>query len=318
MTTETTTHKTGVRSRAQAVPIFAKKSTTPAAGRLLAALTATALALGMTVGLASVALAGPPTRPTAPGAAFGRAFALSVPANSRRLPHAFVFALSCSSFGNCATGGTYMDRAGHGQALVIAGQSGRWNRGVELRLPGDAPANVNARVSGIACPRAGVCVAVGGYPKSLADVDFGRIFAATETGGRWQPARELRLPANAASPPQGQLNAVTCTAAGSCLALGDYVDNAGDTQAMLISERNGRWAQATEILPPSSAAPNPEADFYAITCQPGGQCVIAGFYEDSTGGIAALGLVESHGTFVTAQQIPSPPTSTGRSSRSRR
>ncbi len=48
-----------------------------------------------------------------------------------------------------------------------------------------------------------------------------------------------------------------------------------------------------------------------MTCQPGGQCVIAGLYKDSTGGLAALGIVESHGTFPTVEQIPLPANSDG-------
>ena len=297
-----TTCKTGLTGRTRAVTIFVTKSAMPAIGRRLAAMAAAALAVGLTLGVVSATVAGAATT----GTSFGRAFALDPPVNAAGSPSAFTYQLACSSFGNCATGGSYTDRAHHNDAMVITETSGRWNRGVELRLPKDSPANVNADVWGISCPRAGACVAVGAYPSATTHLYDGRVFAATETGGRWQPARELRLPANAASPPTGILNAVSCTAIGSCLALGDYVDSDGDIQAMLVREKNGRWNQATEILPVSNAAANPAADFRALTCQPDGQCVIAGVYRDITGHTDVLGIIESHGSYLAVANIPLP------------
>ncbi len=46
-----------------------------------------------------------------------------------------------------------------------------------------------------------------------------------------------RLSSNAASPPSGKLTAVSCTGVGSCLAVGGYVDNAGNIQIMLVREK---------------------------------------------------------------------------------
>jgi hypothetical protein len=277
--------------------------------RRLAAMTAVAVTVGVTLGLTPVALSAPPAGAAAAGGSFGRGFALSLPRDAASYPYgpdAFITSLSCPSFGNCDVGGAYIDKARHGTAMVIEERSGRWSRGVALRMPHDAPANVLARVKGIACPRPGVCVAVGEYPPDTSPFGVGRVFAGIESGGRWLPAHEITLPVNAASPPSGELNAVSCTAPGSCLAIGDYTDKAGDIEAMTVKERNGRWGRAFELYPTSDAAQNPRAKFNAITCQPNGQCVMVGTYVDNAGKSAILGLIESHGNWLSVQRIALP------------
>jgi len=138
---------------------------------------------------------------------------------------------------------------------------------------------------------------------------FGRVFAATENRSRWQRAHEIPLPVNAVSPPSGELNAVSCTAPGSCLAIGDYTDKAGDLEAMIVRERGGRWGRAFEIYPTSDAAPNPLATFDGIACQPNGQCVIVGTYVGTSGKPEVLGIIESHGSFLVVENILLPPSS---------
>lgn len=282
------------------------------------AMTAAALTAGLALSLATVAVpvwpakADVPARPAkavVPGASFGRAVKLSLPLNSASIPNADVFTQSCSSFGNCVAGGTYADRKFRFQALTITEKLGRWGRGVMVRLPGNAPANVQARVSGLACPRAGDCTAVGDYANA-ANPDLGRVFAATQTGGRWQPATELKLPSGAASPPQAQIYAVSCFAVGSCVATGDYWDGTSNSQAMLITESKGHWHQATEIFPPSGAGSQPDLGFTALSCQ-GGQCVTAGQYVNAAGKTIGLGLVIANGSYLTVENIKLPRNAAG-------
>jgi hypothetical protein len=275
-----------------------------AKGRRFVAVTAALAAAGMTLSLASVAVAGGPARAAVAGASFGRAFKLNIPLNSASTPDADAGALSCPSVGNCVAGGGFNDKRGNFQPMVIMENSGKWSRGVELKLPNDAPASVFASVAGVSCTRIGDCVAIGSYPVPTAN--FGRAFVATEVAGRWHQAAELKLPSGAASPPQAKLSAVSCWALGWCMATGNYLDSTQNVQAMMLTETNGRWHRATEIFPPSDAGPKPFLIFGAIACQHGGQCVIAGEYLNPVGHAIGLGLVVSHGNFLTVENIKLP------------
>src|SRR5215472_14787617 len=42
-----------------------------------------------------------------------------------------VSSLSCGSPGNCAAGGFYRDRSGHGQAFVVSERNGVWGKAIE-------------------------------------------------------------------------------------------------------------------------------------------------------------------------------------------
>jgi hypothetical protein len=43
-----------------------------------------------------------------------------------------VGSLSCGSPGNCAAGGYYRDRHGHGQWFVVSERNGVWGRAIEV------------------------------------------------------------------------------------------------------------------------------------------------------------------------------------------
>ncbi|MHB1434259.1 MAG: hypothetical protein ACYCVZ_19345, partial [Streptosporangiaceae bacterium] len=74
-----------------------------------------------------------------------------------------VNSLSCTSAGNCATGGWYVDGRGHYQGFVASERSGRWVRAIEV--PGLAALNTGggAQVQSVSCGSAGNCAAVGYY-----------------------------------------------------------------------------------------------------------------------------------------------------------
>lgn len=298
------TDMTSAKGRPSAALNFRAQFVVRAKGRRLVAISAAVAAAGMTLSLVSVAVADRPARAAVAGASFGRAFTLHIPLNSASTEDADASALSCPSFGNCVAGGGFYDKSGNFEPMVITDSSGKWSRGVELKLPNDAPASVFAQASSVSCRRIGDCVAVGSYPVPTAN--FGRAFVATEVAGKWHQATELKLPAGAASPPQAQVLAVRCWALGSCLAVGDYLDSAQNVQAMMLTESNGSWHRATEIFPPSDAGPKPYLSFNALACQHGGQCVLAGEYYNVLGHSIGLGLVVSHGNFLTVEKIKLP------------
>src|SRR5258707_12580696 len=111
---DTVTNKTSAADDEPAAAPFATVPVEDAKRRDLTAMTAAALTMSLMLSMASVALSGRTTRAAVAAASFGRAFRLNLPPNSADYPDA-----------------------------LITEKSGRWSRGVELRLPNDAPSAVD-------------------------------------------------------------------------------------------------------------------------------------------------------------------------------
>jgi hypothetical protein len=73
-----------------------------------------------------------------------------------------LLSLSCSSPGNCAAGGIYLDHSRDQQGFVIVEQNGTWAKAIEV--PGLAALNAGvAQVWSVSCAPAGGCAAGGFY-----------------------------------------------------------------------------------------------------------------------------------------------------------
>jgi hypothetical protein len=135
-------------------------------------------------------------------------------------------AVSCTSPGNCWAVGEV------GRQFPLAEH---WNGTAWRARPAPAPGRIGyTQLTGVACPLAEACMAVGSYQ--------GMPIAESWTGGAW---RLLRLP----SPPGGngssQLNGVSCGGATACMAVG--VSGRGLTYAERYD--GTRWQLATTQNP---------------------------------------------------------------------
>ena len=132
----------------------------------------------------------------------------------------------------------------------------------------------------MSCALAGNCAVVGDYTGK----DGSRQgFVAVERNGRWGKAIEV--------PGLGALNkggsadmfSVSCGAAGSCVAAGDYADGHDSDQGFVADERNGHWGKAIEpprlkILNGGSGGGNAEVD--SVSCASAGNCAAVGSVGD--------------------------------------
>jgi hypothetical protein len=227
------------------------------------------------------------------------------PASTHIAPSSGLFATACTSAGNCVAGGDYQVGSKPVEPVVATQSHGRWSRGIKLLLPPNAAQQPYSQVNGVACVSAGNCVAVGDY-------EYGRsgslqAFIATESHGRWARAYAPRLPASSSAPGSAQLGAVACTHSGFCEAVGSYLDSSGNEQAMALAKpAGGGWHQATEVASPFSAAANPDAFMTGIACTGAGSCVAVGSYSVSAARYAAMGAIESRGTWRRATGIAAP------------
>jgi hypothetical protein len=202
-------------------------------------------------------------------------------------PEAFaqINSLSCASAGNCSAGGD--DEAG---GFVVGETNGAW--GTAQQLPSSAALSGFAVLS-VSCASAGNCSA-GGNARNSSNLD--RPFVVNETNGAWGTAQQV--PGITALGRGGdELRSLSCGAAGSCSAVGDYYSKASGRQAYVVIETGGTWGKALEV--PGTAQPGADAEAVAVSCASAGNCSAGGIY-----GAGAFVVSETGGTWGTAQQVP--------------
>jgi hypothetical protein len=183
-------------------------------------------------------------------------------------------AISCTSTGNCSTGGNYTDALGNDQAFVADESNGTWGNAEEV--PGTSTLNVGAAlVNSISCTSPGNCGASGGYSTATLPEDF----VVNETNGTWGNAVEVPgFAALAVGGSSAIINPISCSSAGNCSSGGGYIDTLGDYDAYVVTEKNGTWGDA--IQAPGSAALNTAggAQITAISCSTDSGCGAGGYY----------------------------------------
>jgi hypothetical protein len=247
-------------------------------------------------------LAGCGQSPAAGGVSWGRV--IEVPGlgalNTGKGGSAEVSAVSCASPGNCAAGGYYTDKHGHGQGFVAGERDGRW--GTATGVPGLAAMNVNgyAGVLSVSCASPGSCAAGGSYVDPYDP--YGRSddgFLVSEKNGAWGKAADF-------TGENGAIEAVSCTSAGNCLAggwaAGDY---AAPSYGFIARERNGRWGQQETGLPGLGALnAGGDAAVGSAWCAAAGNCVAGGYYTDKHGNSQAFVAGERNGPWGKAIAVP--------------
>jgi hypothetical protein len=230
---------------------------------------------------------------------------------------AFGTTLSCSSPGNCAVGGNYVDVSGSSSYLAsafVAGQrDGTWASAIEV--PGLAALNAgdNAELNSLSCTSAGDCSAGGYYSPGTDDATGDSLafdaFVLTENDGTW--GRAIEVPGTAAlnAGDNASVSSLSCWSPGDCVAAGQYalggtVNGTVDTQAFVVTEEDGSWDRATGL--PGLAALNTgkQASANSISCTVGGNCSVGGSYFTASGQHQAFVADESAGIWQPAEEFP--------------
>jgi len=192
------------------------------------------------------------------GSAFGRATEVPAPVNADpSQPTASFLGVSCYSVVSCVAVGSYVDEAGHRQAMVATQTAGVFGQGLELSAPAGAAGSPLAELSGVSCPSVGSCIAAGFYDDR---VGHRQAMVATQVGGAFGQAVEVSAPGNAnPANPLGTFQGVSCPPAGNCVAVGTFQDSVGYLQEMATGSGHS-------ILPP----PSPTGDRYWLVASDGG------------------------------------------------
>ena len=222
--------------------------------------------------------------------------AIAVPVSGLSPPAASNVVLrfvSCPVAGSCAAAGFYTDTSGHRQGLLANLADGTWTA-VTAPTSGLNPGpwtNPGLLFTSLSCPATGSCTAVGSYIDVSDQTDA---VIATLAGGTWSagtaPLSGLNPPPNTRAIAIARLDAVSCPAAGSCVAVGDYQDTSNNRDGFAETLSGGSWSAAT--IPMAGLVPTglSVSSFTGISCPSAGTCTAVGTYQDASGQTAASGI----------------------------
>lgn len=208
--------------------------------------------------------------------------------------------LAAAAFATAAAG-LSVSVTGVVPSMAAAPARARWHQAIRISLPLNAGRNQAASLYGVSCVSVGSCVAGGGYESGP-----GRFPAmvVARSGGRWQRARELRMPPDAAAQPNASVFAVSCATARWCVAVGFYLDTADQSRSFIATETQGRWARAAVPRLPANALSGGSSELQAVVCLRPGSCVAGGGYTvKGTDVSRPMIMTESGGRWGRARQI---------------
>jgi OmpA family/Fibronectin type III domain len=185
-------------------------------------------------------------------------------------------AVTCVSATSCVAVGQLGVRTG-GVALIDVESSGNWKY-VRPPAPSDASAaSPNNLLDAVSCPATNSCVAVGYYANSVAGSIGQQVLLDVKAAGSWT-AIAAPLPAGASSSPQNAFDSVSCFSSGNCVAVGTYLDSAGNQEALLDVDTGGTWSNVKAPLPGDAATSNEDNTLDAVSCTSTIDCVAVGSY----------------------------------------
>jgi hypothetical protein len=226
------------------------------------------------------------------------AFEPSLPADAAAPAQAGLSDISCTSRRDCVAVGSYVDKSGNTQIMILTETAGFWQQARRIAAPTSAAKPINAQAAGISCPRTGTCVAVGGYvlrhSKTFVPLTF------TESRGAWHRATGIALPRNAVT---GKGNgagliSVSCTASGFCAAVASYATRKTPAAMMSVTGMHGLSGRAAQITatPLKRGRQPPLAYISSIACVSASRCVAVGSFQSSrSGNFQAMSLIWTKG-----------------------
>ena len=167
--------------------------------------------------------------------------------------------VSCVSATGCTAVGYSITRNGGQQALIERWNGTRWAIQPAARPHGSQQSELEA----VSCVPLGACFAVGSF---IGPHGNARTLVQESTGGRWVV---LATPGHSSAIGRS-LNAVACTSATSCMAVGDYVNPSGYYRALAESWDGTGWT------PTTVADPGRFNFLNGVACDAASSCVAVG------------------------------------------
>ena len=205
--------------------------------------------------------------------------------------NAQVASLACGSAGDCSAGGFYTDGSGHKQAFVVTQGNGAWGNAKEVKGSAALNAGGGAAIQSVACGSAGSCSAGGYYTDGSGHK---QAFVVGRGGGTWGTAVEVPGTAVLNAGGDAVVNAVSCTSAGNCAAVGSYADSGGlgSDQPFAVSQVKGTWGTARQV-PVTGLGTGSHGYLGLLSCSSAGNCTAAGqYFANATNGAFVVSQVK--------------------------
>lgn len=203
------------------------------------------------------------------------------------------YGVSCTSANICEAVGDYVDSPGTLVALAEVWDGATWK---VQSIPNPTGAN-SVLLNAVSCTAADACEAVGQY--STGEGDGYMTLAEVWNGTTWS----LQSTPDPGGTDDSQLDAVSCTAANECEAVGHSQVNF----ETLAEAWNGKSWQLQSTPDPSTSSNY----FEVVTCTSANACEAVGGYDNSADVTVMLAAVWN-GTSWNLQNIPGPPDTTAR------
>lgn len=196
--------------------------------------------------------------------------------------------VECTGARACIAVGSYFSDSAHTELPLAAS----WNGRAWRVQPIPAPARGGSHLDGVSCASQMFCSAVG---TDELPAERTITLAEVRRGHRWEITRTPPLES-----PSNFLNAVSCSSATDCMAVGSTADQ------VLIERWNGaKWAIQRAPRPVGSRF----SGLYGVSCVTRKWCMAAGNYVPLSGGVQAFAELWTggHWSIRPAKQIPGSP-----------
>ena len=199
------------------------------------------------------------------------------------------YGLSCPSQGNCVAAGWYKRKStspqwpfGQFRPTTAVQSNGTWGVAKRIFLPSDkVDPDGGGQINAVSCPTPGWCAAAGLIP--TADARNQYAFVVTRSGGQWNRPRLVQLPPSPQrSPAISELDGISCTAPGSCVAVGWYITKAVNYVPIAVTQSGGHWHRAIAL--PADLSPGPNfARLSSVSCPTPRWCLAVGTDDHGVG-----------------------------------
>ena len=185
-------------------------------------------------------------------------------------------AVACPSVTSCTAVGSYTGAYG-AQALAVTGAGSSWTAHDPGPCPNGCSHDNKVRLISVACASATSCVAVGGYNNGSAlGLNVGLIVSRSGAVWHWT---------SAPTPPRSYqslgFQSVTCPAAGSCVAVGAFLDASYSGHGLILTGSGTSWRVTKAPLPLGT----PDLGGFGLTsvsCASAAACTAVGYYYDAS------------------------------------
>jgi|SRR5665213_1027371 len=204
-------------------------------------------------------------------------------------PQGSLLADACASPSWCVAVGYHPNSSGTHKTLAEVWNGTSWT----VQTTPNPSGAISSNLSAVSCSSATACTAVGAYENNSGTFVM---LAEVWNGTSWT----MQTTPNPSGATGSNLNAVSCSSATACTAVGYYYSSSG--QVTLAERWNGTsWTVQT--------TPNPSGatyiGLYGVSCSSATACTAVGSYKNSSGTLVTLAEVWN-GTSWTMQTTPNP------------